>query len=69
MGVEPTHDAAGRRATVLKTAETTGPPPLPHRSVPERRGPSNVGRSAYPAGAGASPSTQEIDSDGDCPLR
>ena len=29
MGVEPTQDGAGRPATVLKTAETTGPPPLP----------------------------------------
>lgn len=29
MGVEPTLDDAGRPATVLKTAETTGPPPLP----------------------------------------
>lgn len=30
MGVEPTHDDAGRRATVLKTAKATGPLPLPN---------------------------------------
>jgi hypothetical protein len=29
MGVEPTRDGGYRPATVLKTAETTGPPPLP----------------------------------------
>ena len=69
MGVEPTHDAAGRRATVLKTAETTGPPPLPHRSVPESRGMGNVRPRSYPAVAGAVPSSHETDSDGARPLR
>jgi hypothetical protein len=34
MGVEPTRDDAGRPATVLKTAETTGPPPLPFWELP-----------------------------------
>jgi len=29
MGVEPTRDRLCGRATVLKTAEATGPPPLP----------------------------------------
>jgi len=33
MGVEPTRDDAGRPATVLKTAETTGPPPLPQEPL------------------------------------
>jgi hypothetical protein len=38
MGVEPTLDDAGRPATVLKTAETTGPPPLPWWPAPRPAG-------------------------------
>ncbi len=44
MGVEPTRDDAGRPATVLKTAETTGPPPLPRTSIlPSPRRPFQAG--------------------------
>jgi len=47
MGVEPTRDRLCGRATVLKTAEATGPPPLPRERVDAGAG-GEKGRGGVP---------------------